>query len=319
MKIAVLGGSGHVGSFLVPRLVGAGHEVVVVSRGQREPYRPHGAWRHVRTVVTDREAAEADGTFGASVAELGADVVIDMICFREESARHLVEALAGRVRHFLHCGTIWVYGPSGQVPAPESEPRRPLEEYGRNKAAIEAYLLAEARLNGFPATVVHPGHITGPGWVPVNPAGNLNTGTFQALADGEKVTLPNLGMETLHHVHADDVAQVFMDAVANRSAALGESFHSVASTAVTLRGYAEAVAGWFGQEPRLEFVPWERWRETVSAEDAGATYSHIAHSPHRSMEKARRLLGNRPRHTALEAIEEAVDALVAEGRLTRPD
>ncbi|OEU86741.1 epimerase [Streptomyces abyssalis] len=319
MKVAVLGGSGHVGSFLVPRLVEEGHDVVVVSRGQREPYRPHGAWRRVTRMVTDREAAEADGSFGPAIAALGADVVIDMICFREESARHLVEALAGRVQHFLHCGTIWVYGPSGQVPAPESEPRRPLEEYGRGKAAIEAYLLDQARRNGFPATVVHPGHITGPGWVPVNPAGNLNPGVFQTLADGAEVALPNLGLETLHHVHADDVAQVFTAAIANRSAAVGESFHAVAPTAVTLRGYAEAVAGWFGQEPRLKFVPWEQWRATVDEADAEATYSHIAHSPHRSMEKAGRLLGHRPRFTALEAIEEAVDALVTEGRIERRD
>jgi nucleoside-diphosphate-sugar epimerase len=319
MRIAVLGGSGHVGTYLVPRLVEAGNDVVVVSRGRRKPYRPHGAWRRVTTVVMDREAQEAKGSFGTAVADLDADVVIDMICFREESARQLVRALAGRVQHFLHCGTIWVYGPSGQVPAPESEPRRPIEEYGRNKAAIEAYLLDEARRNGFPATVVHPGHITGPGWVPINPAGNLSLEVFQALADGAKVTLPNLGMETLQHVHADDVAQVFMAALAGRSAAIGEEFHAVAPTAVTMRGYAEAVAGWFGQEPCLEFVPWDRWRTTVTAEEARLTYGHLAHSPHRSVEKARRLLGHRPRHTGLEAIAEAVDALIAEGRIRRPD
>ena len=35
MCIAVIGGSGHVGSFLVPRLVRAGHEVLNLSRGAR--------------------------------------------------------------------------------------------------------------------------------------------------------------------------------------------------------------------------------------------------------------------------------------------
>jgi nucleoside-diphosphate-sugar epimerase len=315
VKVAVLGGSGHVGTYLVPRLVEEGHDVVVVSRGRRRPYRFHGAWQYVTMMSIDREAEEDAGSFGTAIADLGAEIVIDMICFREESARQLVRALAGRVQHFLHCGTIWVYGPSGQVPAPESEPRRPIEEYGRRKAAIEAYLLDEARQNGFPATVVHPGHITGPGWVPINPAGNLNLEVFQALADGAEVTLPNLGMETLQHVHADDVAQVFMMALANRSTAVGESFHAVAPTAVTMRGYAEAVAGWFGQGARLRFLPWEEWRTTVEAEDARLTYSHLAHSPHRSVEKASRLLGHRPRHTALEAIADAVDTLVTDGRI----
>jgi uncharacterized protein YbjT (DUF2867 family) len=35
MRIAVIGGSGHIGTWLTPMLVEAGHEVVVVSRGLR--------------------------------------------------------------------------------------------------------------------------------------------------------------------------------------------------------------------------------------------------------------------------------------------
>src|SRR5215212_5599330 len=159
MRVIVIGGSGHVGTFLVPQLVEAGHEVVSISRGQREPYQAHPAWSLVEQLTLDREAEEAGGTFGERVAELEPDVVVDMICFTPESARQLVEALRGRVRHFLHCGTIWVHGHSTQVPATEDLPRRPFGEYGVQKAQIEAYLLHEARCNGFPATLLHPGHI----------------------------------------------------------------------------------------------------------------------------------------------------------------
>ncbi|MFI7105947.1 NAD-dependent epimerase/dehydratase family protein [Nonomuraea sp. NPDC050227] len=317
MRVVVIGASGHIGTYLVPRLVDAGHDVVAVSRGKREPYTPHGAWERVATVVADREAEEAAGTFGRRIAELEADVVIDLICFTEASARHLAGALAGRVRQFLHCGTIWVHGPSTRVPTTEDRPKRPIGEYGRQKAAIEAYLLDLAAREGFPATIVHPGHITGPGWIPVNPAGNLDPAVFQALADGAEVRLPNLGMETVQHVHADDVARLFVDAMNNPAAARGESFHSVAVTALTLRGYAEAVAGWSGREARLSYLPWEQWRETVPEHHARVTYDHIAHSPHCSMEKAGRLLGHRPRHTSLEAVAEAVDWLVRAGTLTR--
>ncbi|GGO61090.1 NAD-dependent epimerase/dehydratase family protein [Nonomuraea cavernae] len=317
MRVVLIGASGHIGTYLVPRLVDAGHDVVTVSRGKREPYTPHGAWQRVTAVTADREAEEADGTFGRRVADLEGDAVIDLICFRESSARQLATALTGRVRHFLHCGTIWVHGPSTRVPTTEDRPKRPIGEYGRQKAAIESYLLDRAQRDGFPATVIHPGHITGPGWVPVNPAGNVNPAVFQALADGAEVVLPNLGMETVQHVHADDVARLFMAALDSPSVAVGAGFHSVATTALTLRGYAEAVAGWFGQEARLAYLPWEQWRGTVSEEDARVTYDHLAHSPHCSMEKAERLLGHRPRHTSLEAIAEAVDWLVASGVITR--
>jgi nucleoside-diphosphate-sugar epimerase len=313
MRVVIIGGTGHVGSYLVPRLVNAGHEVVCLSRGQREPYQPHTAWRSVQQVVMDRIAEEEGGVFGARVRDLEPDVVIDMICFTLESAEHIVEALRGQVQHFVSCGTIWVHGPSMEVPTTEEQPRRPLGEYGIQKAAIETYLLNEARRQGFPATVLHPGHIVGPGWAPLNPAGHFNPQVFETLARGEELALPNLGMETVHHVHADDVAQAFMQALANWSNAVGESFHTVSPAALTLRGYAESVAAWFGQPARLRTVPWEQWRTTVSEKEAVATWDHIAHSPNCSIAKARRLLGYRPRYSSLQAVYEAMDWLIQNG------
>ena len=71
MRVVVIGGTGHIGSFLTPRLVAAGHEVVVLSRGERQPYRSHPAWERVSMVHADRDAEEAAGTFGDRVAGLG--------------------------------------------------------------------------------------------------------------------------------------------------------------------------------------------------------------------------------------------------------
>jgi nucleoside-diphosphate-sugar epimerase len=315
MRVVVIGGSGHVGTYLVPRLVEAGHEVVSVSRGQREPYLPHPAWRSVERVTLDRETQEADGTFGERVIALKPDAVVDMICFTPESARQLLEELRGRVRHLLHCGTIWVHGHSTQVPTTEEQARHPFGEYGVQKARIEAYLLDEARRNGFPATILHPGHIVGPGWIPVNPAGNFELGVFERLARGEELSLPNLGMETVHHVHADDVAQAFMRALDSWSVAVGESFHVVSPAALTLRGYAEAVSGWFGRPPRLGFAPWEKWRSGISEEEARGTWDHIAHSPNCSIVKARRLLGYEPRYSSLQAVKESLEWLAEHGKV----
>jgi nucleoside-diphosphate-sugar epimerase len=318
MRAVVIGASGHVGTYLVPRLVEAGYEVVALSRGQSSPYQEHGAWRHVRRIVVDRTGEDAAGSFGPRVRGLRPDVVVDMICFQPESARHLVESLRGEIAHLLMCCTIWVHGPSAVVPTTEEQPRRPFGDYGVQKAAIEEYVLGEARRNGFPATVLHPGHIVGPGWLPVNPAGHLNPQVFERLARGEELALPNFGLETVHHVHADDVAQAFMQALARRSAALGESFHVVSPAAITLRGYAEAVAGWFGQEARLRFVPWDEWRSMVTDEEATASWDHVAHSPNCSIAKAVRLLDYHPRYTSLQAVYEAVQSLIARGVVSVP-
>src|SRR5215208_5479147 len=315
MRVVVIGGSGHVGTYLVPRLVEAGYEVVSISRGHREPYQLHPAWDEVEQVTLDRDTEEAEATFGERVLGLKPDIVVDMICFTTESANQLVEELRGRVTHFLHCGTIWVHGHSTRVPTTEDQPRRPFGEYGVQKARIEAYLLDEARRNGFPATVLHPGHIVGPGWAPVNPAGNFDLSVFERLARGEELALPNLGMETVHHVHADDVAQASVRALYNWSVAVGESFHVVSPAALTLRGYAEAVAGWFGEQARLRFASWEEWCEGVSKEEAEGTWDHIAHSPNCSIAKAGRLLGYQPRFSSLRAVRESLGWLVEHGEV----
>ena len=318
MRVVVIGGTGHTGTYLIPRLIEAGYDVAVISRQKSPRYQadePAGraAWGRVEWVEMDREKAEAASEFSSRVAALEPEVVIDMICYQAESARRLVDALRGRIQLLIHCGTIWASGPSLRVPSVEDDPRRPICDYGRRKAEIEEYLLDQARRTGFPAVVLRPGHMVGRGWVPVNPAANFNPQVYTDLAKGKGLCLPNLGMETLHHVHTDDVAQAFMQALANWSGAVGEVFNVVSASALTLRGYAEALAGWFGKPAKLSFLTWDEWKKTVSKEDAAVTWDHILHSSCCSIEKARRILGYQPRYTSLEAIKESLTWLIQNG------
>ena len=197
-RIVIIGGSGHVGTYLVPTLIERGHEVVNVSRGTAAPYRPHPAWKAIEQVVVDRKAEEAEGEFGSRIAGLNADIVIDMISFELDGTRQLVQALHGKVEHYLFCSSIWVYGHAVSVPSTEVDRPNAIDTYGINKAKIEAWLLQQARRNGFPATCFRPGHIVGEGWVPVNPQANLNPDVFSLIARGEELVLPNLGLEMLH-------------------------------------------------------------------------------------------------------------------------
>jgi nucleoside-diphosphate-sugar epimerase len=97
---------------------------------------------------------------------------------------------------------------------------------------------------------------------------------------------------------------------------VGESFHVVSPAALTLRGYAERMAAWFGREPNLRFMPFDRWKKTVEKRDAELTWDHIAHSPCCSIEKARRLIGYEPRYSSLQAVQEAVSRLLSAPRLS---
>ncbi len=177
-RVVVIGATGHIGTYLVPRLVDGGHEVIAVSRGTRGPYQASPQWEAVTRVAADREAEDAEGTFGDRIAALRPEVVIDLICFTAASAQQLVEALRPSRPLLVHCGTIWVHGPALRVPVTEDEPRTAYGEYGTGKAEIEALLHQETRAGGVPAVVLHPGHISGPGWPVITPAGNLDPATW---------------------------------------------------------------------------------------------------------------------------------------------
>jgi nucleoside-diphosphate-sugar epimerase len=308
-RVVVIGATGHIGSYLVPRLVRAGYDVVGVSRGERPPYHEAVEWRSVQRVAADRDAEDAAGTFGARIAELRADAVVDLICFTPEAAQQLVEALRPTRPLLVHCGTIWVHGPAARVPLTEDEPRTAYGDYGVGKAAIEALLHRETLSGGVPSVVLHPGHISGPGWPVITPAGNLDPDVWRRLATGEPLPLPALGMGVLNHVHADDVAQAFQRAL-TRPAAVGGSFHVVAEQAMTCRGLAAGVAGWFGREPVLDLVDWPEFERRVGATHAGATRDHIERGIAASIDRSREVLGYTPRYSSLEALQESLRWLV---------
>jgi nucleoside-diphosphate-sugar epimerase len=301
----------------VPRIVRAGHEVVALSRGQRDPYLPAPEWSRVQRVAVDREAEDAAGVFGDRIAALAPDAVLDMQCFTAASAQQLVDALRPARPLLVHCGSIWVHGPVARVPVTEDEPRTAYGEYGTGKAAIEALLHRESVAGGVPSVVLHPGHISGP-WPSITPAGNLDLDVWRRLATGEPLALPDQGLGVLHHVHADDVAQAFERAL-TRPAAIGSSFHVVSEQAMTLRGLAAGVAGWFGREAVIEFVEWGEFERRVGAEHAQATREHVVRSITASIDRAREVLDYRPRCTSLDALHESLRWLAANGQVDLRD
>ena len=305
MNITVIGGTGHIGTYLVPSLVRDGHAVTVVSRGQRKPYSEDDAWSSVQFVACDRQAAEADGTFGRLVADQRPDGVIDLTCFTPQQAQQLITPLDGQ--HLVTTGSNWSLGRSTVVPMTEDMPRAPLTSSDRGKVAMEEYLLRDQ--TGVSASVVHPSHISGPGWAAINPAGNYDVNVYRALKRDGSITLPHDGMALLQHVHAADAAEVHRLALLNPDVSSGESFNAVAEQSITQRAYAQLLAHHFGHEPSITFLPWDDFAAEVGDENASLTWAHITRSPHFSMAKARRVLGFTPRFSEEETVLSAVDGL----------
>ena len=88
MRTLVIGGTGNIGSYLVPRLILSGHDVTVIARNPSPQHAdPRVAWSQVKWVVADRTAEERDGSWARRMAAIETDVVIDLIAYTPERFR----------------------------------------------------------------------------------------------------------------------------------------------------------------------------------------------------------------------------------------
>jgi nucleoside-diphosphate-sugar epimerase len=132
MLALVIGGTGLISRGIVKHLLARGAEVRAFNRGKcAAPPLP----ADVRSVLGDRDDAEAL----SAVAGENFDVVIDMVCFRNQQAAAAVAAFGGKCRHYIFCSTVCTYGTgsSSTVLIDESSPQRPTSGCGRDKVACE--------------------------------------------------------------------------------------------------------------------------------------------------------------------------------------
>lgn len=307
-RAIVIGATGHVGSYLIPELVKNGYDVCAVSRGIKQPYTAGAAeWKEVHTVKLDRHSMN-EHEFGEEIVKYRPDLVCDLTAYTLDDAKGVAEALmrSAENAYLIQIGSIWIYGDKYEVPVPEDHPRTDSSVYGRGKAGIEAYLLGHSREGKLRATVIHPGHISGCGWLPINPQGNLNPQVYLDIIAGSPVLLPGDGMYTLHHVHSQDIASLITACIKHKP--YGEAFHAVAERAVTLRGFAKMLYEYYRHKEETEFAPWTEFTSRISKTDADITLDHISRSPVCSMKKAQTMLGFTPQYSIIETVTQSLAA-----------
>jgi len=303
MKACVIGGKGKVGNYLLPLLVQSGYQVTTVSRGKTGYYRDCPEFKEVKELILPKDQKD----FNQIIAKEEYDVIVDMICFDHQKMLDMIESIKDHTDHFVVCGSLWYHGASNLVPVREEDCRNPFGEYGIQKLAMSDDLKRLWKEEGFHGTIVHPGHICAPRHDIINPQGNSNKKVFTDLRDGNELLLPNNGLETLHHVHAGDVAGIMHAVILKGEGTYGEDFHAAASQAMSLRGYAEHVAGLFGKEAKLIYKPFEAYKKCVSERDAAMTWDHISRSPTASLEKVKRVLNYETR-SPFETVDECIES-----------
>jgi len=303
MRVMVIGGTGHIGGFLVPKLVELGHEVIVATRGRRPA--PAGlAWDKVQLLTLPRPGA------AEVLAEHRPEVLIDIV---QAQATALYEALRPTVRQVIWCGSLWMLGPPAVVPTPEVRFGAALvPDYQRRMDELEQ-LQRRARDDGLAFTAILPPNIAGPGKAPLELRGGRDVEVHKSHARGEPVTLP-AGCNTLiGPCDAEDVAQGFWRAVENRDAAAGQFFNVGSTHALTAQQLVEVYSDIYGVHIPIEYVPFEKFMGEVMP-DPGAS-NHFVHHMCPDISKARSKLGYEPRYTPAETLARAVEWMRRQGLL----
>lgn len=120
MRVAVVGGTGYINGAIVSDLMAAGHEVLVVHRGQREPEgQPRTEHAHV-----DRHDVAG---LAAALDRFGADALIDGIALTARDADDVLLAVPGALR-MLVLSSADVYRAFGSVLAGTVTDEGPLDE-----------------------------------------------------------------------------------------------------------------------------------------------------------------------------------------------
>lgn len=153
MKILVTGGAGYIGSFMVKKLLERGDEVTVfdnLERGHRKAIDPRA--KFIKGDIKNNKDLEylfVNSSFEAIMHFAGLIAVGESeekpdLYYQNNviGSKNLFEAALniGRVKKFIFSSSAAVYGNPIKLPIPESHPKNPTSEYGKNKLAVEEIL-----------------------------------------------------------------------------------------------------------------------------------------------------------------------------------
>ncbi len=236
MKILIVGGTGNISWRLSQAAVAAGWQVTLLNRGAPDRVRrpPPPGCEVIVADVNDQTATED------ALANKSFDAVVDFVCYNEQHARRAIAYFSARTRHYVFISTTALYDRSiAKLPLTEASPIMIGGwDYALAKAAAErAFAEAQSR-DGFPVTVLRPGH-TYDTIIP-EAVGDGNWTNPWRLLNGKPIVLHGDGTTLWTATHSSDFALGVMEFLRSGHAP-GETFHIVSDETFTWREITAAV------------------------------------------------------------------------------
>ena len=250
MRIFVTGGTGHSGSYIIPELIAAGHEVTGLARSDTAAATLSALGATVRRGSLEdldglREAAaDSDGVIHvAHRQDLLPTGGIDAVAAAELPIMLAYgEALEGTGKPLVAAGSIGSPGNLGR-PATEEDPALPSSD--EHKGTLRVRNVVERTVIGLADRGVRSSIVRLPliAHSTTDNAGFL-PGLIALAQDKGFAGYPGDGQNMWNAVHVRDVASVFRLALEKGPA--GRYWHAVQDEAIPFRDIAEAIGGHLG-------------------------------------------------------------------------
>ncbi|MBR2624968.1 MAG: NAD-dependent epimerase/dehydratase family protein [Lentisphaeria bacterium] len=247
MKVLLLGGSGWLGHHIAEILAAEKIDVTIVTRGKKQTFLSEVSSIPSITADKNDEAAMRE------ILQTPYTHILDTVP-SANSISH-IHKYAFALRHYIHCSSTGGYTPLPFVPCNETAP------YGGFstgtgwdfKRKVDNMVLELFRNNGFPATVIRPCYITGPGMLPLDNFGGRRQDFMADIIAEKPLVLPENGQALLQPIHVKELAKSFFLAMMHPAAATGEVYNICLDHAVTLTRYLELNAQAFNKKAVITF------------------------------------------------------------------
>ena len=252
MKIGVTGGAGYIGSFLIKKLVDAGHSVVSIDDesigdySYLKEYEETEKLALVKGDIRDREALRVKWDGCDAVAHLAAlsnleicneqpEEAVSVNIFGTYQVMEAVKELG--IPKVVFCSSAAVYGEPKIIPVTEDTPLDALNLYGITKIAGEKIVNSYWYNDEIETINLRFGNLYGVGlytqWYAVIPK------FVKQAIDGEEITIYGDGGATRDYIHIEDIIRAIIKSLSAPNLG-GETFNLGCET-ITVNEIAQMV------------------------------------------------------------------------------
>ena len=223
-----------------------------------------------------------------------------------EKAIALILKYAKHLQHYLHCSSTGGYAPLPFIPCNETAHYNGFRSGTGwdHKRIVDNMVMQLYRESGFPATVIRPCYITGPGRVPIDNLGGRRDDFIADVIAEKTLDVPNDGRALLQPIHVRDLANSFYLSMVHPDNSIGQIYNICLSHALSLNEYLALTASVFNKKAHINYMSvdamLEKHKGTINPLGLNFLVEHMCFS----IDKAVRDLEYKPSYTPEDAVIE---------------